>query len=259
MTTDSLVATSRARRVDDTVMTVAAWHEPLAVRTIVVSRRRLFADLIAMSLGATSGADARPSHLERRGLLDPALFGLGPETVVLVDAFGISPDGSTLAFAKAALRASSALGVICAADDPIGAATWVEIGAKAVITEDATMIELADLIGRLARNENVLGIAVREGLLGILREHRQTVDDRSSTFTLLTPREAAVLKALARGISPEEVARQHVVSVNTVRTQIRSILAKLGVNSVLSAVATAYQSGWLSETRPTVGQSSWSG
>ena len=64
-------------------------------------------------------------------------------------------------------------------------------------------------------------------------------------FAQLTRREAQVLRELATGASPDEVARLSYVSLNTVRSQIRSVLAKLGVNSVVAAVALAYRSGWL--------------
>jgi DNA-binding NarL/FixJ family response regulator len=45
------------------------------------------------------------------------------------------------------------------------------------------------------------------------------------------------------GRSAEEIARDFVVSLPTVRTQIRSILLELGVNSPLSTAATL-KAGW---------------
>lgn len=53
----------------------------------------------------------------------------------------------------------------------------------------------------------------------------------------LTPRERAVLDRLAGGTRAAGIAAEFVVSVSTVRTQIRSILAKLEVSSQLEAVA----------------------
>jgi DNA-binding NarL/FixJ family response regulator len=53
----------------------------------------------------------------------------------------------------------------------------------------------------------------------------------------LTPREAEVLAALARGWSVPDIARHGVVSVATVRSQIRSILAKLEVGDEAEAIA----------------------
>lgn len=50
----------------------------------------------------------------------------------------------------------------------------------------------------------------------------------------LTPREAEVTEALMLGHSPAVIARQHKVAVTTLRTQIRSLLAKTGADRVTS-------------------------
>jgi len=63
-------------------------------------------------------------------------------------------------------------------------------------------------------------------------------------FNRLTPREEEVLLALMRGAKARDICAQSFVSMPTVRSQIRSILTKLGVTSQLAAVALAYQSGW---------------
>lgn len=46
------------------------------------------------------------------------------------------------------------------------------------------------------------------------------------------------------GMTVERIAVESVVSAGTVRTQVKSILAKLGVNSQLQAVALASRAGW---------------
>jgi two-component system nitrate/nitrite response regulator NarL len=63
-------------------------------------------------------------------------------------------------------------------------------------------------------------------------------------FDRLTRREQEVLSALMRGAKARDICVQSYVSMPTVRSQIRSILMKLGVTSQLAAVALAYQSGW---------------
>ncbi|SDC80608.1 ATP-, maltotriose-and DNA-dependent transcriptional regulator MalT [Nocardioides lianchengensis] len=59
----------------------------------------------------------------------------------------------------------------------------------------------------------------------------------------LTPREAAVLACLVRGLSREQTARELFVSVNTVKTQTTSIYRKLGARDRAEAVRRAYQVG----------------
>jgi two-component system, NarL family, nitrate/nitrite response regulator NarL len=70
------------------------------------------------------------------------------------------------------------------------------------------------------------------------------VDKNVAAFEHLTRREREVLIGLMRGATAGEISKENYVSLPTVRSQIRSILCKLGVNSQLAAVAFAYRSGW---------------
>jgi DNA-binding NarL/FixJ family response regulator len=63
-------------------------------------------------------------------------------------------------------------------------------------------------------------------------------------FEQLSPREQEVLLSMMRGRTARDICKQAYVSLPTVRSQIHSILSKLGVSSQLAAVALAYQSGW---------------
>ena len=66
----------------------------------------------------------------------------------------------------------------------------------------------------------------------------------SSAFALLeplSPQEQRVLRLLVAGLSNQEIARELVVSINTIKTQIRSIYRKLDVNDREEARAIARQ------------------
>jgi DNA-binding NarL/FixJ family response regulator len=76
-------------------------------------------------------------------------------------------------------------------------------------------------------------------LLERLRLERASTPRVETTFEALTQREALVLAALTDGLNAEEIARAHFVALTTVRSQIRSVLQKLGVRSQLAAVAVA--------------------
>jgi two-component system, NarL family, nitrate/nitrite response regulator NarL len=66
---------------------------------------------------------------------------------------------------------------------------------------------------------------------------------RADSPAQLTRRETEVLRLLAQGLSAGDIARELVISSNTVATHIQRILGKLGVHSRTQAVALAYELG----------------
>lgn len=68
---------------------------------------------------------------------------------------------------------------------------------------------------------------------------------RTPTWEQLTPREAEVLAAVARGLSNAEVGRELFIGEATVKTHLLRIFAKLGVDDRTAAVTLAYERGIL--------------
>jgi two-component system, NarL family, nitrate/nitrite response regulator NarL len=65
----------------------------------------------------------------------------------------------------------------------------------------------------------------------------------------LTKRELEVLRLLAEGSRPSDIATKLVISKKTVASHIQRALIKLGVHSRAEAVALAYQAGLISSAR----------
>ncbi len=175
---------------------------------------------------------------------------LDPKTVVVIDG-SLGTDAEGIGQFVTNLN-HNLIGVVVAFCPPqtLTKAQWIEYGAQACVGSSASLDELGDAIRRVRSGEAVLGVSVREGLLSELRTARQKTVQQTLLFDALTKREAGVLRELANGKSPEDVAKINYVSLNTIRTQIRGILAKLGTGSVVGAVALAFRSGWISPQQP---------
>jgi two-component system response regulator DesR len=61
----------------------------------------------------------------------------------------------------------------------------------------------------------------------------------------LSPREHEVLRLVAEGSEPAEIAAALHLSVGTVRNYLTSIMTKLNARNRVGAIKTAYESGWL--------------
>ena len=68
-------------------------------------------------------------------------------------------------------------------------------------------------------------------------------DSAGAPLLDLTRRELQVLRRLAEGMRPAEIATDLVISPKTVASHMQNVLAKLGVHTQAQAVARAYENG----------------
>ena len=122
-------------------------------------------------------------------------------------------------------------------DEDVGVAAAVAAGAVGVVPRCQPFSVLLKAVATAAAGAAVMTEGEHRRWL---RRHQQYVTkERELTSRLgrLTPREREVLTLLADGLRAAVIAEQLGVSMPTVRTQIRAILAKMQVGSQLEAVA----------------------
>jgi DNA-binding NarL/FixJ family response regulator len=120
-------------------------------------------------------------------------------------------------------------------------------GASGFVLKDIPADDLARAIRSVASGDAVVSPRVTRLLLDI---HATRLPDIhkgpvavSTTLDRLTRRETEVLQEMAQGLSNTEKAEKLLVSEVTVKTHVRSILAKLNLRNRVHAVIYAYQAG----------------
>lgn len=212
------------------------------MNVLIVEDHELLAGTMAMALrqqGFDVHAAAGPSPddvVEAARRLVPVL--------VLLDLELGPPLGSGLDLVRPLVDAGARVVMVTGVTDRARLGACIEAGAAGVVSKGAEFTVLMETVKRAADGVAVLRDDERRALLDEARRRRRADHDRLAPFATLSPREQAVLRRLMAGESAETIADRSFVSLATVRSQIRAILLKLGVNSQLAAVALAREAGW---------------
>jgi DNA-binding NarL/FixJ family response regulator len=127
--------------------------------------------------------------------------------------------------------------MVSGSDDQAGIAAAIAEGAIGSVPKSSSFERLLHTILPAAQGKPLLTEAERRQWIAVHNEHEKRRRARDERLGSLTTREREVLELLAEGHRADVIAKKFVVSLATVRTQIRSIFTKLDVNSQLQAVA----------------------
>ena len=217
------------------------------VSVLIVEDHALLAQTLVIALNA-EGCRAHVAELIGPGHLLQQVRTHRPGVVLLDLDLGALGDGVEL------VRPLTELGarvlVVSGTTDRLRLAETLELGAVGFLSKQEPFEQLLSTILAVAAQRPVLSTALRYQLMAELRTARAARSKDLAPFTALTPKERVVLSAMTQGQRAEAIAAVAVVSQATVRSQIRGVLAKLGVTSQLEAVALAWMVGWV-PTEPT--------
>lgn len=210
-------------------------------RVLVVDDHRTFAELLSLAVSAEpdlecvaiagSGAEAVAAAQE-----------LQPDVVVM-DIEMPRQDGLTATRRIREVAPAAVIVVVTAHRDPQWVVRATQAGASAFVPKNGSLPEMLDVLRR-ARSGGMLVAA--SGFASALASEAPAAPEAPN----LTHRELDVLVCLGRGMAPKAIARVLGISLNTCRGYVKSLLAKLGVNSQLEAVVKAQRLGLIESVAP---------
>lgn len=169
--------------------------------------------------------------------------------LVLLD-LDLGSRGSSLPLITTLVEIGASVLMVTGVENPVRHAECIAAGAIGVVSKAVSFDELCATVGQALERGSLLSQHDRERYLQILRLSQQHERERLAPYEQLTPREQAVLGGMVEGLTVTEIAEDAVVSVLTVRSQVRSILSKLGVTSQVAAIGRARADDW---TPPWIG------
>jgi DNA-binding NarL/FixJ family response regulator len=208
----------------------------MVIRVLIADQERIFAEALAVRLADEDDMTVVGAlHVTRSG---PWLTRAESADVMVVDG-DLPDDGASRLCAEMSGRAgSSRVIALSCSSEPERIVTAIRAGAAAWVRKDQSLADLLQVIRGVARGETWLPPRETGNVVRLLLHEQDRRREHERLLAALTPCERAVLTCLAEGTGHRDaIARQLGLSVNTVRTHLQNIMAKLGVHSALEAVA----------------------
>ncbi len=213
-------------------------------RVVLVDDHALFSESLELAL-SIEGYDVRRVTLDKvnsLAALTTLVLKLRPRTVLLDLQLGGL--GVSTSLIQPLARDDINVVVVTAATDRSLWGDCVHRGARKVVSKSAPLRDTLRVVRRLHEHQQVMAVEERENLLDHWQRHVSRHAGARSRFELLSERERAILGDLMAGQAVRDIATAGFVSEGTVRTQVKSILAKLEVSSQLAAVGLAHELEW---------------
>ncbi|MCD6640080.1 MAG: LuxR C-terminal-related transcriptional regulator [Nocardioides sp.] len=116
-----------------------------------------------------------------------------------------------------------------------------DVGVAEVISSTDSLRSLADAVTKVAAGVPLMADADREVLRDCWTQTQAEEEELIKRLSMLSPRERRVLELLANGQRVASIETELGVSQSTVRSQVKSLRRKLGVDSQLGAVAVLHR------------------
>lgn len=209
---------------------------------MIVDNHQVFTDALSWRLSAEADLEVVAVAGDRLSALQ-AIDLRHPDVVVLDVQLDDGVNGLELISELHEIHPDARIVVVTAHDDPPTAVRAMGAGARAFVPKDTPSEEMVSLVRAVMAGETRVPPRLLTDVLSQLR--RATVEPNvwQERVARLTPREREVLELMVEGMDRAAIAEVLYLSINTVRTHNKKILAKLEVHSSLEAVSVALRAG----------------
>ncbi|MGC1814362.1 MAG: response regulator transcription factor [Solirubrobacterales bacterium] len=210
------------------------------VRVLIVDDHELFRRALREHLEA-NGVDVVGEAQDAEGAVAVATE-TAPE-VVLMDIR--MPGGSGIDATRRLLEAVPGAQVLMLTihTEDVVIAEAIMAGASGYLLKDAGGDQILAAIAAAHSGETPLSPRIASALIRLIREREPPPATRSGELPRLTEREREVLGLIAEGRENNEIAAALVISPETVKTHVSSILEKLEADNRAQAAVTAVRAG----------------
>jgi len=126
-------------------------------------------------------------------------------------------------------------------DDTLFAA--VRAGAKGFLLKNMSPSKLVAALRSVQKGEGALSRTMTLRLMEELSKTKEPTEPTGAAFSELTQRELDVLRKIVAGMSNQEIAAHFILSENTIKYHVHSLLEKLGVSDRKAAANYARENG----------------
>lgn len=204
------------------------------LRVLVVDDHRTFAELLSLALSGEPDLDC--VGIAGSAAEATALVGALAPDVVVLDIEMPRQDGLAAARRIREVAPECVIVVVTAHQDSQWVVRATQAGASAFVPKNGSLDEMLDAVRRARPGGMLVANSVFHRGAGAALPVGEQVPE-------LTQREHEVLVCLGRGMAPKSIAGVLGITLNTCRGYVKSVLAKLSVNSQLEAVVKAQRLG----------------